>query len=54
MTNNNPGFDAFDVNGNANNYTVFYTPVVTFVSTALNDPLAIDPSTGHVRYNIFA
>ena len=46
MTNNNPGFDAFDANGNASNYTVFYSPVVTFVSTALNDPLAIDPSTG--------
>ncbi|HQZ82365.1 MAG TPA: hypothetical protein PLR83_04030 [Pyrinomonadaceae bacterium] len=46
VTNNNPGYDAFDANGNASPYTVLYSPVVTFVSTALNDPLAIDPSTG--------
>jgi len=46
LTNNNPGYDASDANGNASTYMAFYTPVVTFVSTALNDPLAIDPSTG--------
>ena len=46
MTNNNPGYDASDANGLASQYLVLYTPVVTFVSTALNDPLAIDPATG--------
>jgi len=46
LTNNYPGFDAADPNGNAGPYMTFYAPVVTFVSTALNDPLAIDPATG--------
>lgn len=46
MTNNNPGYD---VSGNGTGVSTFmsnYSPVVTIVSDALNDPTALDPSTG--------
>ncbi|MBX3283000.1 MAG: hypothetical protein KF756_11035 [Acidobacteria bacterium] len=46
LTNNNPGYDANEIAGVPGIFTVYYQPVVTIVSTALNDPLAIDPSTG--------
>lgn len=45
MLNNNPGYDSYDT-GTGSVVNLFYTPRVTIESDALNDPTAINPTTG--------
>jgi hypothetical protein len=44
MLNNNVGWENHGITSGAADY--FYSPRVTIVSDALNDPAAIDPTTG--------